>query len=672
MNWKVHLISSLVLVVNTCLFAQGPPKMFEAPLSPRTANYTIQATLDTEAKTITAIEDILWRNPSQDTIHEMFFHMYLNAFSNTASSFIKEAGNRFLTGSITQRQPIQWGWVHCDSLFDAAGNEITENFVYVQPDDQNTDDKTVAKLTLRRPILPNDSIRLRMHFTSKMPEVLVRTGYSEDDFYLAVQWFPKLGVYEPVGTRGANKGRWNCRQFHAGGEFYADFGNYDVSVRLPKAFTVGASGLRYKTEEHDDGTKTVGYYVEDVIDFAWTASTNFVETNEQWQHVSIRVLNQTEHAHQADRYIAAAKETLNFFEERIGNYPYPCLTIVGPPFHASRTGAMEYPTLVTAMGLAYLPRGARLIETLTTHEIVHQFFMQMVATNEMEEPWMDEGITSYLEERIMDGWFGERAGEFNIASFRWGDAERSRAAYLDMKNPKVASSSILPWEFPNGEGHSINYFKSSTWLQTLEGLISREVMDEVLRAYFERWKFKHPGTQDFIDVVNEVVHEYCGDEFGPDMNWFFEQTLFGTDMCDYSVATIRNSYEGEKVGMEIARNGEQQFIPPSENRNPATIAEVIFHRNGELIFPQDIHLVFEDGSVVDTTWDGRARHFTLSFAGDTGIKTAIIDPHFKIKMDENYINNSLTSETDTRAAFKYSSKLYFWITQMFLTLGGFF
>ena len=121
MNRKALLICCLVSGYFSSLYGQAP-KMFEQPLSPRVANYTIHASLDNKAKTITAVEEILWRNPSQDTIHEMYFHMYLNAFSNTASTFIREGGSRFLTSNITERKPIAWGWVHCDSLFDDNGN----------------------------------------------------------------------------------------------------------------------------------------------------------------------------------------------------------------------------------------------------------------------------------------------------------------------------------------------------------------------------------------------------------------------------------------------------------------------------------------------------------------------------------------------------------------------
>jgi len=148
--------------------------------------------------------------------------------------------------------------------------------------------------------------------------------------------------------------------------------------------------------------------VEDVIDFAWGTSPHFVENKMDWKGVEIRLLTYPEHEHFKERYFYILPQALDFFEEHFEKYPYPSLTILAPPFHGLYTGGMEYPTLFTTLNSCLLPTGVRSTEILTVHEFVHQYFQQIVATNEMEEAWMDEGITNFYEGVIMDKIYGEK------------------------------------------------------------------------------------------------------------------------------------------------------------------------------------------------------------------------------------------------------------------------
>ena len=182
-----------------------------APLSPRVASYDISVELDTENKMIEAKEILYWKNPSGDTVRNIQLHLYLNAFKNTQSTFIQEAGGNLFGKRIDQMSDEDWSWSNIDYIKNEAGEDWTQYLEYVQPDDDNEHDQTVIQLNLPQPVLPYDSIKLDLQFTAKIPKVNVRTGYSKD-YFLMVQWFPKVGVYEPAGMRFSKEGNWNCHQ----------------------------------------------------------------------------------------------------------------------------------------------------------------------------------------------------------------------------------------------------------------------------------------------------------------------------------------------------------------------------------------------------------------------------------------------------------------------------
>jgi len=241
--------------------------------SDRIVDYQISVTLDPATHQLAGTQTLSWRNPSTtDAVQELQFHLYLNAFKNTRSTFMKESGGQ-LRGD--QMAKDGWGWIDVTSIATASGVDLKPTLAFIQPDDGNGDDQTVVKATLPEPVPPGGSVTLEMAFTSKLPRVFARTGY-KDDFYLAGQWFPKLGVYEPAGMRGRETGGWNCHQFHASSEFYADFGSYVVQITVPSDYVLGATGARKGQRANGNGTTTYTYEQADIHDFAWTADPDFV------------------------------------------------------------------------------------------------------------------------------------------------------------------------------------------------------------------------------------------------------------------------------------------------------------------------------------------------------------------------------------------------------------
>ena len=240
-----------ILFVCLLLWSVSFPGNSQA-LSSRIANYDMKVKLDPVEKIVDGTMTLEWKNPSQDTIRELRFHMYLNAFKNNRSTFWKESGGQLRGQSVDTKDPKIWGWVDILSLKTLEGNDLTNSIQFVQPDDDNSDDQTVAAVKLENPVLPGGSLTLNIEFRSKLPKIFARTGFS-DNYFLIGQWFPKIGVYEPAGMRYAEKGQWNCHQFHANSEFYANFGVYRVEITVPEKFVVGATGKRIseKTIEND-------------------------------------------------------------------------------------------------------------------------------------------------------------------------------------------------------------------------------------------------------------------------------------------------------------------------------------------------------------------------------------------------------------------------------------
>ena len=389
----------------------------------------------------------------------------------------------------------------------------------------------------------------------------------------------------------------------------------------------------------------------------------------KWKDVDIRVLLYPEHERFGDRHLTAAKQVLEYMDKHVGKYYYPNLTILHPPLHGLRSGGMEYPTFITSGGgIIGLPNGMMAIETLVMHEFIHQYFMQTVASNEMEEPWMDEGFTSYFENRAMDHYYGKKTSSINLWFFNMGDAETSRNSYVGMFNPKITDVGRYPWEANHGGFRNITYFKTATWLKTLEGLIGLETMDEIMQTYYERWSFKHPAGYNFIAVANEVVKQKHGDRFGENMNWFFDQVLYSTDVCDYKVAFINNRKIGGDLGI-LGKDNTEWTTPDESDKDQDTYhSRVVLHRLGEIKFPVEVLIHFENGKEELKIWDGQERSHEFSYYGTNKIEWAIIDPENKIEMDLNFINNSYTTKPNKTVVWKYVSRFAVWMQHALQTL----
>ena len=332
-------------------------------------------------------------------------------------------------------------------------------------------------------------------------------------------------------------------------------------MTVPTRFIVGATGVRTATQAHADGTTTYTYEQADVHDFAWTASPRFVEITRRFEaarevtaadyaaaaarldrpidqlrlgDVEVRLLMQPEHRPQAERYLAAAMRAIEAFGLAYGPYPYRTLTIVDPPEEAIGTGGMEYPTFFTAGTSALLNTWPfdriREPEDVVVHEFGHQYFQGLVASNEFEEPWLDEGITTWASAQVMDGLFGPDRSLLVFAGVRAGEIDQLRAG-LDRRH---GAEMIRQPAWTYDDGYPFNaYFRPALVLRTLEGLLGERTVARIMRTYAERWRFGHPSSDDLYAVASEVA--------GRDLTPFFRQTIESPVVVDYQLGGVETA-----------------------------------------------------------------------------------------------------------------------------------
>jgi len=638
-----------------------------APRSPRNASYAITARLDPGSRTITGDEILTWRNTSNAATSTLRFHLYFNAWRNSESTWLRE---RRLSGRLSEEPRISdWGWIDVTTIrvigTDSAAGDLTKRMRFVARDDGNTADRTVMEVPLDRAVAPGETINVQIAWSSRVPRPFARTGVIGNYYFLG-QWFPKIGVLENDG--------WNCHQFHATTEFFADFGVYDVRLTVPRGWIVGATGSERDRRDEADGTTTHHYYEEDVHDFAWTTSPDFVERRATFEHstlppVQLRLLLQKEHTRQADRHFEAARAALKYNGEWFGAYPYGHLTIVDPVWQ-SNTDGMEYPTLITAGTSWLMPDRAEDPEDVTVHEAGHQFWYGIVATNEFEDAWMDEGINTFATARVMQEQFAPiymvrwYFGGFLPWVFR--DFPRSREVEGDRLTTyrlgaKGDTPSTPSWRYWPGTAGSITYDKTALWMHTLERMLGWETVRRILSTYFTRFAFKHPKPQDFFDIANEVS--------GQDLTWFFDQVYRSSNVFDYGVDSLQSVSESfEGFGDKPASGG----TPRVELRQVSYHTRVVVRRYGEGIFPVDVRVVFEDKEEARWHWDGKDR-WTM-FQVDKPVRAAYaeVDPDHVLLLDVRQTNNSTTLAPQAdRAARKWSLAWLIWLQDQLLTFGFF-
>jgi hypothetical protein len=698
---NVALAAAMLLMLGSCA-AQA--KFIADPI----VRYKIDAKLDAQKKTIAGRETIVWKNHTSGPVPDLQFHLYLNAFKNNQSTFMREGGSR--RGMPEKIRPEDWGYEQIH-LIKVDGQDLTGKLEYIHPDDDNANDQTVARVALPKAVGPGQTVTIEIEWTSKMPRIFARTGYQQN-YFLFAQWFPKPGVYEGAGDRHRQAAGWNCHQFHSFTEFFADYGVFDAKLTVPSDFEIGSTGAERGRTQNSDGTTTYNYYQEDVHDFAWVTQprseaekiTRTFEADKQvtpaeiaeWskktgappeevklQDVKVSLFLQREHKEQEERYFRAAFAAIKWFGLFYGKYPYDTLTVVDP---VGRSGGMEYPTFITG-GTQYWPAAHALSpEGVTVHEFGHQFWYGMVGNNEFEEAWLDEGFNTYSTTKVLEQayppgeMYNRLAGvpypaanwtEMPVPKYPWYGMESVGLGQYFERVPMVqmyarsgrgywtrAQADVMEryaWLDMDAESYVVQaYAKPEVTLLTLEALLG-DRWPKVIRTYHQKYRFKHPDAIDFMNTVNEVS--------GRDMKWFFDQTVYGTGMLDYSVEVKR-----QKVGNEgwFDQDGKHSYVAPKKvkDKDAEKESEVLVRRLGEMQFPVVVQVRFEDGTEKTELWDGQYRW--VRFKYPKKVLSAVIDQDFVWKLQVHRTHDSYMKEPVKLAAEKWYLRWVVWLQNVMM------
>ncbi len=625
-----HVRALLVFPVLLASSAWGQVTAVYSPdgkaLSKRVAAYWIDASVNTDAKSLDASEIVEYRNPSDHPVSTIPFHLYLNAF-RPQSTFSREAHQEGLNVSRSQGEQ---GSIDIKSISAEGYGDLSQSMRFIAPDDGNQEDHTVMEVTLPKPLAPTEAIRFQIAFHDKFPLAVARSGYKRD-FIMGAQWFPKVGVLW--------NGAWNCHQYHVDTEFFSDFGTYNVNLTLPQRYTVGASGIQIAEQANSDGTRTLSFRGEDIHDFAWAASPHFQVADDVFVNslgpVKLHALILASHAAQQDRYLSVLKQTMQKYDEWYGPYPYKQITLIDPEPN-SAVGGMEYPTLITAGTDWREPSWYHFgMDVTVAHEFGHQYWYGMVASNEFEEPWLDEGINSYSESKVVESLFGQNTSVLNGRTLYTSDAEIQRLFYI--AHPDEDPIERPGWKFATtGSYGSIVYGKTATVLTTLEAVLGEETLRQALHVYFMRYRFQHPTGIDFLDTVKEVTGR-------KDLEPYMEQAFEGTELLDYSVDSLTSDSTEWWKGGNAA--GPYQ-------------TSVVVRRKGTFLFPVNLEVGFADGSKELATWDGKDRWARFSWEKPVRAVYAQVDPDGNVPLDVNSFNNSYTLQRDRTARLKLTN---YWV-----------
>jgi hypothetical protein len=592
------------------------------PLSPRNASYEIEASLSPDSHEVKGRERLTWRNVTKGSPSELVFHLYMNAFRNEDSTFMTESRGR-----------------HRDMKMAAHGwGEITVTRVRVDGVDLTArfhEEETLGRLSLLHPVAPGQRLVIELEFTTLLPKLFARTGYHRD-FFAVAQWFPKIAVYDCDGGC-----RFRAHQHHLLSEFFADYGNYDVAIDLPAEYRVGATGVLVD-EKQSGPRKRMRYHAEDVHDFVFTASPHLLEKTElihdPFGELRLRVLYDPHFSAHADRHLWAAKKGLLELEEQLGLYPYSELTVVIPPPGAQGAGGMEYPTLVFSFD-GPAPASVHLPEYVTLHELAHQYFYGIVGSDEVEEPWLDEGLAETATDWCMRRLYGEEGNLYRLFGHHLSSIDVLRLGGHRAVFDPIAQPAF---DFVDPSSYSaIVYGKTALLLRSFESSFGKVRFHAGMRHYVDAWRFRHPRKRDFIRAFSDGADV--------DVSSFLERALDRPESVDYQIASIATRELRRPAGRFPTDGGvkEEEGKPVVP---PRFTSEVVVQRLGELPLPVEVHLRFEDGSEQWERWDGGPRPTDPRWSRiTTESKTRLVSAELAVApLDQNRLNDSLSVEPDPR------------------------
>jgi hypothetical protein len=651
----------------------------------RVADYDLSATLNPERHTVDGHERLTWQNRSDQAVRSLYFHLYLNAFESSGSTFFTEMVRYggFRSGVKTKKG--EYGFIELKAV-SQEGNALRWSFVH--PDGGPATDHTVVRVDLKAPVPPHGTAVLEFDFHDQLPRLVARTGYF-DKFHLVAQWFPKLGVLELPGERGATAPRWNCHELHLFSEFYADFGNYRAQIALPKNYRFGSVGRETEPpRETPQGTvHTVAQ--DDVHDFAFTAWDQFappLEGTARDGRVKVITLYPPEMAEAGRVSQQATIDAIEYFSKTLGEYPYSQVTCVVPPHNAGEAAGMEYETFFT--GLGALPHETQFaaVRFVAVHEFGHGYFMGMLASNEFEEPFLDEGLNEFWDSRLMQpitlsAPLLDRLG-LRTPPLRWFDLERLGGTRRFQADPIAGNS----WQRWSSGSYGLVYARTALVFHDLgvrmDGPLATgdgTFIARAFREYFRRWHHRHPSTADFQKTLEDVASDRA-----PIVREWFEKQVFDRAPIDDRVEKLESTevlpgkglIEGREVdeasrdkAADDARDAFEKAHPGEKERGPFPFRTVVQVRRYGFGVPQTLIVKFADGTSETARFGAEERWHRYSFDKPVRAVSAQLDPDGGWLLDLNKLDDGRLREPLKLAARRWTLEASAW-TQLLFSLVG--
>jgi len=527
-------------------------------------NYTINVELDDKNHTLKGMEYIDYFNNSPDDLEFLWFHLWPNAYKDNTTALAKqkiENGSSALYYATDEER----GYIN---EIDFKVNGVSVKWEY------HPEHIDICKIFLNKTLKAGQSIRISTPFFVKIPNAKFSRLGHVDQSYMITQWYPKPAVYDKDG--------WHPMPYLDQGEFYSEFGNFDVSISLPSNYTVGATGdLQNKKEitrlnylaaitdtitqfsdemsfpQSDIETKTLRYIQNNVHDFGWFADKRYhvlrgeVELPNSKEKVILWTMFTNNEAKLWKNSIEYMHDAIYYYSLWNGDYPYKHCTAVDGTIAAG--GGMEYPN-VTVIGES---GNEKYLEEVIMHEVGHNWFYGMLGSNERDHPWMDEGINSFDELRYMrlkypkynillndiPSFFSKM---FDLKDYTNKNIQGELMYFMNAWTAKDQPIELHSCKYTYMNYGGIVYSKTAIVFDYLMAYLGEEMMNKCKKAYFNKWKFKHPQPEDLREVFEEVSEE--------DLSWFFNDMIETTKQLDYSIKKVKK--ENNDLLIKLKNKGD--------------------------------------------------------------------------------------------------------------------
>ncbi|MEP6712099.1 MAG: M1 family metallopeptidase [Ferruginibacter sp.] len=450
-------------------------------------NYKIQVSLNDADNSLDAFIKMQYYNNSPDTLNYIWIHLWPNAYKNDKTAFSDQLLENGRTDFYFSDEENH-GYIN---RLNFKVNNVSANL------EDHPQHQDIVKLILPQALAPGKQITIETPFHVKLPYNFSRGGHINQSYQIT-QWYPKPAVYDKKG--------WHQMPYLDQGEFYSEFGDYDVEINVPAKYIVAATG-NLQSEIKNGGSKKITFAQSNVHDFAWFADKDFIVKEDTMQLpgkvIRLKVYHLEDEKDTWKNSINYIKNSIRTKSTWVGQYPYDVVSVVDNA--ANTPGGMEYPTIT----LLRSGGSAEGLERVINHEVGHNWFYGILATNERDFPWMDEGMNTYYDRRYAETFYDAKEGNMFVPKEKF--FKDRFPAYPEKlllqtvaKAKKDQPITTISENFSKLNYGLVAYEKTGEWMKMLETELGKETFDRVMQTYYERWKFKHPYPEDFKLIAEEI------------------------------------------------------------------------------------------------------------------------------------------------------------------------